>query len=117
MNVVARVQQFSCPCCGSFIGEASTIEQVRESLTAPAQRLIFDALARSVGKPVHRETLFDRIYGNRADGGPERGEQVLTVHVSQLRRKIEPFGWTITASRGGSGNLAQWRLIPTEVSA
>jgi hypothetical protein len=117
MNVQPRIQSYCCPSCGGFIGEASPIEKVREALTAPSQRLIFDALSRPVGRSVHRETLFSLIYGNRRDGGPDRGEHVLTVHVSQLRRKIEPFGWTITASRGGSGNLAQWRLIPTEVSA
>lgn len=117
MNVVARVQTYTCPCCGGFIGEAAPIEQVKEAITAPAHRIIFDLLARSIGQAVRRDTIIDRIYGGRADGGPETADRILKAQVSQLRRRIEPFGWTITVSKGGSGYLAQWRLIPTEVSA
>lgn len=116
MNVIARVQQYSCPCCGGFIGEAAPIEQVRESITAPAQRIIFDLLSRSIGYAVRRDAIIDRMYGDRADGGPETADLILKAQVSQLRRRIEPFGWTVSVSRGGAGHLAQWRLIPTEAS-
>ena len=117
MNVVARVQTYSCPCCGGFIGEAAPIEQVRESITPPAQRIIFDLLARSIGRAVHRDAIIELMYGGRSDGGPDTADHVVKAQVSQLRRRIEPFGWTISVSRGGSGHLAQWRLIPTEASA
>lgn len=116
MNVIAKVQQFTCPCCGGFIGEAAAVNDVRAAITAPAHRLIFDLLSRAVGQPVMREALIDRMYGARADGGPERADKILAVQVSQLRRRIEPYGWTISISKGGSGYLAQWRLIPTEAS-
>lgn len=117
MNVVARIQTFTCPCCGGLIGEAAPVEEVRQYVTAPAHRIIFDILSRSVGRPVFRDALIHLIYGGRADGGPERADKVLAVQVSQLRRRIEPFGWTISSSKGGSGIHAQWRLIPTEAGA
>lgn len=106
-------QSFCCPACGSTIGQAATVDDVKSAITAPAHRIIFDALSRSVGASVRRDTLVDRIYGDRPDGGPERADVILKVQVSQLRRKIEPYGWTISVSKGGSGHLAQWRLIPT----
>lgn len=114
MNIVARVQSYACPACGGFIGEAAPIDQVKSAITAPSQRLIFDLLSRSVGQPVMRDTMIDLMYSHRADGGPDTADHVLKAMVSQLRRRIEPFGWTISTSKGGSGYLAQWRLIPTE---
>lgn len=117
MNVVSRIAAFSCPSCGGHIGEAAPIEQVRQIVTPPAQRLIFDLLARTVGAPVMRDVIMDRMYGGRRDGGPDTGDSVLKVHVCQLRRRIEPYGWTISNSKGGAGQLAHWRLIPTIKSA
>lgn len=114
MNAHPRIQTFTCPCCKGFIGEAAPIEQVREYVTAPSRRLILDMLSKRIGAPVLRDNIMSRMYGSRADGGPESGDTVLKVMVSQLRRQIEPYGWTITGSRGGSGELAQWRLIPLE---
>lgn len=114
MNAHPRIQTFTCPCCGGFIGEAAPIEQVREFVTAPARRLVLDMLSKRIGSPVHRDAIVDRMYGHRADGGPESGSNVILAIVSQLRRQIEPYGWTISQSKGGSGYLAQWRLIPRE---
>lgn len=113
MNAHHKIQHFSCPTCGGHLGEAAKIDDVRAALTRPAWRTIFDLLARAPGRSVMRDTLIEALYGDRADGGPERADHVIKAHVSQLRRIIEPFGWTITVSRGGSGHLAQWKLIPT----
>lgn len=110
-------QTFSCPCCGGLIGQAATIDEVRKAVTAPALRIIFDSLSRNVGQAVPRNRIADLLWGGRSDGGPETGYRNLAVQVSQLRRKIEPFGWTINRSLGGSGNHSSWRLIPTEASA
>lgn len=117
MNVATRIQAFCCPSCGGFIGEAAPVDKVRDAITAPAQRVIFDLLSRSMGTAVMRDTIMDRMYAHRSDGGPDTADQVLKATVSQLRRRIEPFGWTISASKGGAGHLAQWRLIPTEARA
>jgi hypothetical protein len=114
MNAHPRIETFTCPCCGGFIGEAAPVDQIREYVTAPGRRLILDMLTKTVGAPVHRDLIINRMYGGRSDGGPENGDHVVKAMVSQLRRQIEPFGWTISSSRGGSGELAQWRLIPRE---
>lgn len=95
------------------MGQAASISDVRAAVTAPARRSVLDALSRSIGKPVTRDSIIERVYGGRADGGPDDADHVIKAVVSQLRRQIEPFGWTITHGKGGSGNMAQWRLIPT----
>jgi DNA-binding response OmpR family regulator len=118
MNIQpSRLMQCTCPTCGSFIGEAATLEAVREAITAPVKRTIFDALSRRPGKPVMRDSILSAVYGNRRDGGPERADHILQVQVCQLRRQIEPFGWTIENGRGGAGAHAQWRLIPVRAGA
>ncbi|MCJ8518989.1 hypothetical protein ABID21_001894 [Pseudorhizobium tarimense] len=114
MNAHPRIASFTCPCCKGFIGEAAPLDQVMESVTQPSRRIILEMLASKPGSPVLRDRILDRLYGDRADGGPDTGDHVVKAMVSQLRRQIEPFGWTVTGSRGGSGNLAQWRLIPVE---
>lgn len=116
MNAHPKIQSFSCPCCGGFIGEAAPLEQVRKSVTAPGRRLILDMLSKTPGSPVHRDLIIGRMYGGRSDGGPDDGDHVVKAMVSQLRRQIEPFGWTVTNSKGGAGALAQWRLIPRETA-
>lgn len=117
METNSRMQVCTCPTCGGSIGEAAPINAVRDAVTAPMRRIIFDTLSRSPGQPVMREVIVSRIYGGRSDGGPDDADHVVKATVSQLRRQIEPFGWTITHGRGGSGNLAQWRLIPTVAGA
>lgn len=117
MNTQPKLQPCTCPTCGGFIGEAAPIEAVREAVTAPVKRSILSELSRKPGKPVRRDQILTAVYGNRPDGGPERADHVLQVQVSQLRKQIEPFGWTIENGRGGSGNFAQWRLIPLQAGA
>jgi DNA-binding response OmpR family regulator len=112
--MLSRVQSFCCPSCGGYIGEAAAVDTVRESISAPAKRLIFDMLTRRVGRPVLKDAIIEAVYGSRSDGGPDNASTIVQVLVSQLRRQIEPYGWTISNSRGGAGELAQWKLIPTE---
>lgn len=116
MNHIPQTSQFCCPSCGGHIGTAAPLDQVVENITQPSRRLIMAMLAEKPGKAVYRERIINRMYGGRSDGGPDTADHVIAALVSQLRRQIEPFGWTITNSRGGAGNLAQWRLIPVEVT-
>jgi DNA-binding response OmpR family regulator len=112
--MLARVQKFSCPCCGSDIGEAASLDAVAEAVSSPTRNTILEMLARNIGRPVRRDTMIDRLYGDRPDGGPDAASSILMVQVSRLRREIEPFGWTVSNGKGGAGDRAQWRLIPLE---
>lgn len=108
MNVAPRIQTYSCPCCGGSIGEAAPLAQVRRFVTSAKKLQIFDMLAAEPGAPVYRNDVSASVYGS------DVSSNVLKAAVSQLRREIEPYGWTITSGKGGRSPLIQWRLIPTE---
>jgi DNA-binding response OmpR family regulator len=57
---------------------------------------VLEALSRRVGRVVSKESLFEAVFPHDTDAGPNAME----VHVSRLRRKIEPAGVTIRALRG-----------------
>ncbi|MCB5205034.1 hypothetical protein LH464_21445 [Neorhizobium sp. T786] len=108
MNVHSRISAYTCPCCGGSIGEAAPLDQVRRFVTSSHKVKIFDMLAAEPGAPVYRRDVSAALYDGKVVGN------VLASNVSQLRREIEPYGWTITYGKGGNTPLAQWRLIPTE---
>lgn len=108
-------QQFTCACCGGFIGEASSIDFVRDNISPGHQRRIFDRLAARIGRDVSKDVLVDALYADRADGGPTHAENIVSIEITRLRRAIEPFGWSLISRGRGSGNKAHYRIIPTEV--
>lgn len=57
---------------------------------------VLEALSRRVGRVVSKESLFETVFPHDTEAGPNAME----VHVSRLRRKIEPAGVTIRALRG-----------------
>jgi DNA-binding response OmpR family regulator len=52
---------------------------------SPREFEILDLLAQSLGRSVPRETLIDRVWGERDD----LSEKILAVYMRRLRRKIE----------------------------
>ena len=61
----------------------------------------------------NRPQLFELLYGDDADGGPEQGLNILNVKVALCRRQFAALElkW-VSEKRGG---LAYWRLIPDYV--
>lgn len=49
-------------------------------------RTVARALHSARGRMVHKETLLDRMYGDRADGGPDDPENTLGVTICRLRK-------------------------------
>ncbi|GAB3808943.1 AfsR/SARP family transcriptional regulator [Micromonospora zhanjiangensis] len=62
----------------------------------PRQRGVLAALAVDAGRPVQMDTLIDRVWG---DSPPQRARHTLQVHLSRLRRVLEP-------PEGGAGRDA-----------
>lgn len=72
-------------------------------------------LARRHPRPVHKDALFDELWGDEE----QRSEKILAVYVRHIRRKIEldpdtpvylstirGFGYVLSAPAGGGGHLA-----------
>lgn len=55
--------------------------------------------------PKTRRELFHLVYGDRADGGPTSGVNIIEVSICQLMPLVEHLGLTIVRSRMGR---TQW---------
>lgn len=118
MNANPRIQSYTCPCCGGFIGEAAPIEAVVNAVSSVTGRKILEKLSSNVGRAFPRNEIIDFVYRDDADGGPDDAAGTFSVTLFRLRQVIEPFGWTIEKKGGGGrgeyGTPGLYRLIPTE---
>ena len=62
----------------------------------PRETAVLEALAARLGRPVARETVFNRVFEYDSDARIESIE----IYVHRLRKKIEGSGATITTLRG-----------------
>lgn len=60
------------------------VDDVRCELT-PKEFDIFRSLARRAGRAVHRDAIFDEVWGL----GEDRSDKILAVYVRRLRQKLE----------------------------
>ena len=51
------------------------------------EEITLDELAANRGRITTRADLFDVIYGNEEDGGPESGEKLIDIWVCKVRQK------------------------------
>lgn len=118
MNVVARVETYSCPCCGGFIGEAAPVTEILETMPDTPRKSALRALVRKVGRPIEREQLIEAMWGDRLDGGPESIDSSFGVQLSRLRKDLKRHGWTILCigrNTGEHNHGGSYKLIPSEV--
>ncbi len=65
-------------------------------LLTPRELAVLEALAARLGRPVSRDTVFNRVFEFDSDARMESIE----IYVHRLRKKIEGSGATITTLRG-----------------
>ncbi len=85
-----------CSHCGQLTNDFSGIS------IADLSRLecsIVEVLANAGHRAIPSGHIADVIYADRPDGGPLNAAHVIKVHVCNIRRKIEPAGWTIRHKR------------------
>ena len=68
----------------------------RPLMLTPRELTVLEALAARLGRPVSRETVFNRVFEFDSDARIESIE----IYVHRLRKKIEGSGATITTLRG-----------------
>lgn len=92
----------TCPCCGQELTTSVGIDALARSLRlTPFEREMFVFLARRVGRAVPTESLHDYLYSNNPNGGPDDAYSCSRAVASRLRRKLKPFGYTITRQHSG----------------
>jgi DNA-binding response OmpR family regulator len=91
-NLVARAQEHpAVPALNGF-GELSF--RGRRVFLSPTDERIAESLVASFDKAVSDEDIFERIWDGHGDASKVR------VHISRLRKRIQPLGLEIASIRG-----------------
>ena len=70
----------------------------------PARLTLFRMLA--TGRRISREAAMRALYSDRIDAEPD--PQVVTVHISLLRKALAPYGYRIPTAVWGRGWKMEW---------
>ncbi|KAF0166573.1 MAG: tctD [Rhodocyclaceae bacterium] len=68
----------------------------RSLALTPRELAVFEVLAARLGKPVSRETLFDKIFAFDAEARAE----AIEIYIHRLRKKLEGSGAAVSTLRG-----------------
>lgn len=102
-----------CPCCNQSVDQPPPVDSLTAVL-APhghVSRRILELLSGAYPRAIAGPRLTELVYENDPDGGPEGNS--MQVVIWHLRKKIEPYGWTIPLAQHGT-NSAGYRLAPVE---
>lgn len=98
-----------CQSCGQTLPREDTLS---EKVSGPIKKAIVVRLLRAGPRGVTKAALFSWLYDNDPDGGPDQGGKSICVHISQLRKAVNPYGYEIENINpcGGRGGEAVYRL-------
>lgn len=82
-----------CQCCGHPVPEFDTLRGL-----TPGQQKIFDALDNAGQRGLTRRQLFDRLYGDDPNGGPD-SIGVLNVQRAKMRDTLAAHGMQIVTTQ------------------
>lgn len=88
-----------CPCCDTEIAAPPDVSALREVRYGSQAYQLVLVLIAVYPRSVSLSDLVAEVYGRRE---PEWPEDSLRSLISYTRRKIKPYGWSISASRGAS---------------
>lgn len=80
-----------CPTCGHPIAVKSSVEKLG-ALLQGRQRQLFEIIEAAGTAGISSARIFDRMYGDDIDGGPDSGPRIVAVMRMQLNRKLVPIG-------------------------
>lgn len=82
----------NCPCCGAPMPPDAALDTFIARCGPVTQRLL---RALTLSAPLQVRELADRVYADRADGGPDDAEAVVRVMVYNLRPRLAKIDWRI----------------------
>lgn len=99
-----------CECCGQAL--PSKFKHMRLS---PGPQLLLEAVAEAGEEGIDIERLYQKLYGDRLDGGPD--PNTVRVRISQINSKhLKQFGMRIVGKNTGSRMVGRYVLIETDES-
>jgi len=93
------VTQHRCPNCGYRHHDTGYAEELLDLPLQNAQRRVLTRLMIGNGGTVSKAAIVDDLYGDLVDGGPLAAEKVVESHISKLRKRIKPRGWTVRCTK------------------
>lgn len=96
----------ACPCCGQAVA-ADPLKPILADVSPLMGRVIVALLD---GSPRHVERLAATVYADRADGGPECANRVLSAVICRHRQILKGHGIAISARRGRASTYQLERL-------
>jgi len=96
-NPPVHFERIPCPCCGKEIGVPSFEVLVDYYDVPPMERKILSAVWRGKGMPVSTERIFDAMYADDPDGGPDPTKmyKALKVGLSRLNARLKGSGVSV----------------------
>lgn len=103
-----------CPTCHRPMSEHAPADALKDARLDPQCRIIVTELVAAYPKSVPTVRLFDALYFDDPNGGPDNPRSVVAVKISNLRRQLKPYGWTVPKINIGEGLHGRYRLEPIE---
>lgn len=94
----------ACKCCGHPLAPKDAV-----NVLTPLQQRIFTCVRRAGTNGIASRDVFDIVYQDDANGGPEN-MNIISVVANQANRRLAPFGLKITGKRGPGGRLTLQRV-------
>ena len=95
-GVVEYDRMSVCPSCGQTLPRDFLFVGTSEWFRVEGkQRLVLQRVLKAGVHGVHAEVLFEHIYGNDVDGGPDF--KCLAVTIRHLNKKLAPLGKRVWA--------------------
>ncbi len=86
-----------CPCCGQTL---PTDGPAGLKLTR-SQRRIYDIIRKAGPNGITSDVIFDRLYRDDPDGGPDTQTKIISVFICSLNKKLPKFGQKIQSGDWG----------------
>lgn len=83
-----------CPTCGHPIAVKSSVDKLG-ALLQGRQRQLFEIVESAGTAGITSMAIFERMYADRSDGGPESGPRIIPIMRRQLNPKLRPIGLQI----------------------
>jgi hypothetical protein len=91
-------------------GRKRVLHQINPGGFRPVAYKLWEALILG---PLDRATLFDRMYGEREDGGPLDGIKIVDIRISQWKYAFKLLGLQIVREK--RCGVKYYRLVPIDV--
>lgn len=91
----------ACPCCHAAVTVPSLADLIASRRITGHAAAILEAVWRGKGMPVMPERLFDEMYADDPDGGPNQSKCYLEMHLAICELNNALTGSGVSVDRAG----------------